>query len=142
MFLPSEITVAFLWAQIEELDKILARRKELWYNYYSGLKTWATAQMVQLPLVPDYATQNGHMFYMVCPTPQFRSALITHLKSNNIHTVFHYLSLHASDFYKEKHDGRELVESDRYSDCLVRLPLFYDLEEQNFVIQMILKFKS
>lgn len=143
-FLPSEITAAFLWAQLEELDSIQTRRKELWNTYYNGLNEWAARNRVQLPKVPDYATQNGHMFYMVCPTPQFRFNLIAHLKSHAIHAVFHYLSLHASDFYKEKHDGRSLVKSDNYSDCLVRIPLYYDLDfkNQELIIKTIIEFKS
>ncbi len=124
-FLPSEITAAFLWAQLEELDKIQARRKEIWNNYYDGLNAWANENGVQRPIIPSYATNNGHMFYLVCPTPEFRTDLIRKLKENGIHAVFHYLSLHKSEFYHAKHDGRELPQADQYSECLVRLPVYY-----------------
>ena len=68
------------------------------------------------------------MFYLVCRNLEERTALIKYLKEHDIQAVFHYLSLHSSEFYKNKHDGRELPECDRYMDTLVRLPLFYDLE--------------
>jgi dTDP-4-amino-4,6-dideoxygalactose transaminase len=126
-FLPSEITSAFLWAQLEDLDKIQTKRKEIWASYYSGLCEWAHENMVQIPFIPDYATNNGHMFYLVCPSIDFRTSLIKQLKESAVSSVFHYLSLHTSPYYQEKYAGSELLQSDRYSDCLVRLPMFYDL---------------
>jgi dTDP-4-amino-4,6-dideoxygalactose transaminase len=128
-FLPSEITAAFLWAQLEELDKIQTRRKEIWDEYYNGLKDWALLNGVILPITPNYATKNGHMFYMVCPSIEFRTELISKLKREGINAVFHYLSLHKSDFYKLKHDNRVLLNSDNYTDCLLRLPLYRELNE-------------
>ena len=68
------------------------------------------------------------MFYLVFPSLETRTALIKHLKENDILAVFHYLSLHSSAYYKDKHDGRALPECDRYADTLVRLPMYYDLE--------------
>jgi dTDP-4-amino-4,6-dideoxygalactose transaminase len=68
------------------------------------------------------------MFYLECPTAEFRTNLIKKLRDNGIHSVFHYLSLHKSDFYRDKHDGRDLPEADRYSECLVRLPVYYGVE--------------
>jgi dTDP-4-amino-4,6-dideoxygalactose transaminase len=128
-FLPSEITAAFLWAQLECLEDIQARRLLLWNVYYEGLKDWARANKVVLPNVPKYASNNAHMFYLVCPTPSFRDKLIENLKSEEIQAVFHYQSLHKSPFYKSKHDHRELPQSDLYSECLVRLPLYYDIPD-------------
>lgn len=140
-FLPGEITAAFLWAQLEELEKIQNRRKEIWNTYHGSLKKWAQANSVQQPFIPKYASANGHMYYLVCPNADFRSKLITHLRENGIHSVFHYLSLHSSPYYHNKHDGRQLPQTDRYSDCLVRLPLFYDLEEQEKIIKCIEGFR-
>lgn len=125
-FLPSEVIAAFLWAQIENLDVIQAKRKSLWETYYDNLKGIDLSSF-SLPVVPDYATNNAHMFYIVCKDIALRTALIDSLKKNNYHAVFHYLSLHASDFYKDKHDSRALNNSDKFSDCLVRLPMFYEL---------------
>lgn len=131
-FLPSEITAAFLWAQLEELDKIQNHRKEIWRSYFNGLQEWAKRNNAQLPYIPESATNNGHMFYLVCPTPSFRENLIKQLKDNGIYSVFHYLSLHKSAYYFEKHDGRDLPEADRYSDCLIRLPMYYDIQQHDF----------
>jgi dTDP-4-amino-4,6-dideoxygalactose transaminase len=128
-FLPSEIIAAFLWAQIENIEDIQNRRKTIWSFYKKHLASWALSHEVSLPAVPDYATNNAHMFYLVCKDLEQRNALIGHLKQHNILAVFHYLSLHKSAFYKDKHDGRELSECDRYTDCLVRLPLYYELSE-------------
>jgi dTDP-4-amino-4,6-dideoxygalactose transaminase len=132
-FLPSEVTAAFLWAQMEELDKIQTKRIEIWNSYYVLLSKWGMKHGVQIPLIPDYATNNGHMFYLVCPTGEFRASLIKHLKENAVSSVFHYLSLHKSLYYLYRHDGGELRQADRYSECLVRLPLYFELCEA-FVI--------
>lgn len=129
-FLPSELISSFLWAQIENLEDIQSKRKEHWNQYYEGLQDWAKANGVQMPFVPSFATNNAHMFYMVCKDAQQREAIIQKLKDNGVLAVFHYLSLHKSPYYKEKHDGRELPLSDFYSDCLIRLPMFYELEEE------------
>lgn len=130
-FLPSEVVAAFLWAQLEELDDIQSKRKQLWNKYYELLKPLADEGRYHLPDIPDYATNNAHMFYLVCNNLQERTALIKKLKENDILAVFHYLSLHSSEYYKDKHDGRELPECDRYADCLVRLPMYYDLSEND-----------
>ena len=130
-FLPSEVVAAFLWAQLESLDEIQAKRKLLWNKYYELLKPLAGQGRFRLPEIPDYATNNAHMFYLVCNSLAERSALIKKLKENDILAVFHYLSLHSSEYYKDKHDGRPLPECDRYADCLVRLPMFYDLTESD-----------
>ncbi len=127
-FLPSEVIAAFLWAQLERMDVIQAKRKALWERYFELLKPLADEGRFTLPDLPEYATNNAHMFYLVCHSLEERSALIQRLKDNGILAVFHYLSLHSSPYYTPRHDGRELPECDRYADCLVRLPLYYDLE--------------
>ena len=71
------------------------------------------------------------MFYLVCNSLEERTALIKKLKENDILAVFHYLSLHSSEYYKDKHDGRPLSECDRFADCLVRLPMYYDLAKSD-----------
>ena len=129
-FLPSELISSFLWAQIENLEDIQSKRKEHWNQYYEGLQDWAKDNGVQMPFVPSFATNNAHMFYMVCKDAQQREAIIQKLKDNGVLAVFHYLSLHKSPYYKEKHDGRDLPLSDFYSDCLIRLPMFYELKEE------------
>jgi len=126
-FLPSEVNAAFLYAQLENLDAIQAKRKALWNRYYEGLKPLAEKGCFSMPDIPEYATNNAHMFYLVLPDLEQRTALIKYLKENGVGAVFHYLSLHSSEYYNAKHDGRALPQCDRYADCLVRLPLFFDL---------------
>ena len=126
-FLPSEVIAAFLWAQLECMDEIQQKRKMLWNRYFELLKPLADKNLVRLPNIPEYATNNAHMFYLVCKNLEERTDLINKLKENDILAVFHYLSLHSSPYYHDKHDGRSLPECERYADCLVRLPLYYDL---------------
>ena len=128
-FLPSEINAAYLYAQIENLDEIQARRKAIFNRYFDGLQEWGQANGIQFPVIPDYATNNGHMFYMVCNSLDQRSALIKHLKDNGVHAVFHYLSLHKSTYYNKKYEGNPLCHSDHYTDCLLRLPLYFELTD-------------
>ncbi len=128
-FLPSDIIAAFLYAQLENLDTIQSRRRQIWESYYAGLVPLAGAGLLHLPDVPAYATNNAHMFYVVCRTGEEREGLLRYLKVNHVHAVFHYLSLHSSPFYHDKHDGRTLPNSDHYSDCLVRLPMYFELTE-------------
>lgn len=147
-FLPSEVIAAFLWAQLEHMDDIQARRKHLWNLYYTNLSPISSLMGSRkgshsplsgeqgggfLPVIPSYATNNAHMFYLVCNSLEQRTALIKHLKDNGIQAVFHYLSLHSSPYYMDKHDGRALLECDRYADCLVRLPMFYDLKDEQVI---------
>ena len=131
-FLPSEVVAAFLWAQLEHLDDIQSRRKHLWELYYSNLSPLALSpnSLIALPGLPEYATNNAHMFYLICNSLEQRTNLIKRLKESGILAVFHYLSLHSSPYYTDKHDGRSLPECDRYADCLVRLPMFYELKEK------------
>lgn len=138
-FLPSEVTAAFLWAQLENLDDIQNKRREIWSKYYEQLEKWAQQHEVKLPTIPSYASNNAHMFYLVMSNPNSRTNLIHRFKEKNILAVFHYLSLHKSPFYRDKHDGRSLAQSDHYSNCLIRLPFFYELtsEQQARVINLI-----
>lgn len=128
-FLPSEIIAAFLYAQLENLDNIQQTRIKIWNKYYSSLKELENKGFIKLPYLPLYATNNAHMFYIICPNLEIRTRLIDYLKSKNILAVFHYLPLHQSPFYLPKHDGRELIMADYYGDCLLRLPFYYEITE-------------
>jgi len=138
-FLPSEIIAAFLFAQLENLDDIQKRRIAIWEQYYEGLKPLAAQGHFDLPVIPDYATNNAHMFYLILPDLNRRQSFIKYLRSKEIHAVFHYLSLHESPYYNEKHSGLELPNCDRFANCLVRLPFYYELEDQqiSYIIQEI-----
>ena len=136
-FLPAEINSAFLLAQLDNLEMIQQHRKEIWQQYYDGLKHLTVKGYVELPEIPDYATNNGHMFYLVCRTLDERTRLIKYLKEHDILAVFHYLSLHLSDYYKTvEKDIPSLPNCDRFADCLVRLPMFFELSDGE-VVQII-----
>ncbi len=139
-FLPSEVNAAFLWAQLENLDEIQTHRKHLWELYKAELSAIGNRQFV-LSDIPEYATNNAHMFYLVCKNLDARSALIKHLKDKGVLAVFHYLSLHSSPYYADKHDGRDLPECDRFADCLVRLPMYCDLKDED-VLEICKMIKS
>jgi dTDP-4-amino-4,6-dideoxygalactose transaminase len=126
-FLPSEIIAAFLWAQLENLESIQNQRKHIWNLYFQNLKN---CDAFTLPIIPNYATNNAHMFYILCRDIETRTELIKKCKNEDIHPVFHYLSLHKSSYYQKKHDSRELPYSDRYENTLLRLPLFFELEDK------------
>lgn len=128
-FLPSDIISAYLYAQLENLNAIQSRRKEIWNRYWENLVNTLPEFGISLPKTPDYATNNAHMFFIVCKNLIQRSVLIDKLKIKGVGAVFHYLSLHDSPYFQNKHDGRSLPNSDKFSDCLLRLPLYYDLSD-------------
>jgi dTDP-4-amino-4,6-dideoxygalactose transaminase len=138
-FLPSEINAAYLFAQLQEIDAIQARRKAIWETYFNGLQDLFDRGDLASPIVPPYATRNGHLFHIVCASLDERDRLMAHLRASGVNAVFHYQSLHTSPFYAAKHDGRALPMSDRYSDRLLRLPLFLGMteEQQSHVIRSV-----
>ena len=141
-FLPSEVTAAFLWAQVENIQTIQNKRKQLWEYYYKKFSTIASDLRIQLPLVPEYATNNAHMFFICFDNLDQRSKSIQKFKEKDILAVFHYISLHTSPYYQDKHDGRILVNSDKFTDTLLRLPLYYELtyDEIDTIVAYFLKF--
>jgi dTDP-4-amino-4,6-dideoxygalactose transaminase len=128
-FLPSDIIAAFLFAQLENLEPIQVQRKKIWQNYYEGLRPLEEKGKIGLSKIPADTTNNAHMFYIVCKDLAERMALIAHLKANSIGAVFHYISLHSSPYYLDKHDGRSLPQADKFTDCLLRLPFYFELSE-------------
>lgn len=140
-FLPSEIVSAFLYAQLEQLENIQKRRIEHWKRYYELLNSIAESGRFALPKTPEHAENNAHMFFIICESIEYRNKLISKLKSENIHAVFHYQSLHSSPYFKIRHDGRQLKYSDSFTDRLLRLPLYYELEENdiNRITENIIK---
>lgn len=127
-FLPSEIVAAYLYAQINNLENIQKKRKWIWNYYNENLSS--IRNLIEFPLIPNYATNNGHLFYLIMENIKQRQAFLDHLKNKGILSVFHYQSLHNSPFYHSKHDSRDLLNADKYSQQLVRLPLFYELTEK------------
>jgi dTDP-4-amino-4,6-dideoxygalactose transaminase len=144
-YLPADILAAFLYAQLENREQIMAKRKRIWNAYNAGLRDWAAEQNVQLPCVPAACEQPYHMFYLVMPSLEAREALIEHLKTRGILSVFHYLPLHLSPMGRT-FDGRsgQCPVTERVSDRLLRLPFYNELSEseQAAVIASIEQFKS
>jgi len=124
-FLPSDITAAYLYAQLECIDDLLGRRRMLWSRYNEILEAANTD--FDLPEIPSYASHNGHIYYITCKSLEQRTHVLNRLKENGIHAVFHYLALHDSPYYQNKHDGRTLPNCDFFTDTLIRLPLYYEL---------------
>lgn len=144
-FLPSEINSAFLWSQLEYLEKIQERRKTIWNLYFDGLAELVAKGFFMLPNIPSYATNNAHMFYLVCRSLKERAQLIAYLKDKGIGAVFHYLSLHLSDYYRSIESNiPSLPNCDKFADCLVRLPMFYELKDEEvlYIVKTIYSFYS
>lgn len=141
-FLPSDLIAAFLVAQLENISVIQNKRKKIWEYYREKLKVLEEQGHLGLSKIPSYASNNGHMFYVLCKNIEDRSLLIEYLRTKHINAVFHYQSLHKSPFYSKRHDGRSLPMSDLYSDRLLRLPFYYELtsEDQDKVIETIFSF--
>lgn len=136
-FLPSEVIAAFLWAQIENIKDIQQKRLEHWNSYYRGLKKWADNNQVGLISIPNYSTNNAHMFYLFCKSEVQRTKIINHLKNKGVHAVFHYISLHSSPFYKDKYSGADLVNSDAFTKRLLRLPMYYELNVNEVISSLL-----
>ena len=143
-FLPAEINAAFLWAQLENLGTIQERRLDIWKRYHDGLLPLAQEHCFDIPALPDYATNNAHMFYIVCHSLDERTRLIEHLRRQDVCAVFHYQSLHRSAFCQQHRQQAqaELPQCDHYSDCLLRLPLYYELsnDDVDVVVRLIRDF--
>ena len=141
-FLPSELTAAFLFAQVENIELIQKKRLSIWERYHKELASLEKLGKIALPKIPNYATNNAHIYYIICKSLEERTALIDKLKQDGILAVFHYISLHSSPFYRSQNVGVTLDNADNYTRCLLRLPLFYDLKhkEQSLVINSILDF--
>lgn len=129
-FLPSDLIAAFLWAQLEKLDKIQEKRKSIWNLYFKELNKFCKNNNISIHKTPNNKTNNAHIFYLVFSSQIERDAMINKLKDKKIHAVFHYLSLHKSEFYKNHYNGEELPWCDFYSNTLLRLPLYFELTNE------------
>jgi dTDP-4-amino-4,6-dideoxygalactose transaminase len=137
-YAPSDMLAAFLYAQLESYKKIQRRRQEIWEYYYHHLKKWASENGVRLPIVPEHCEQPYHMFYLLMPSQKQRQALIEHLKTHGILSVFHFLPLHLSKMGR-RFGGKEVdcPVTEDISDRLLRLPFYNGLadDEQALVIE-------
>ena len=141
-FLPSEITAAFLFAQLEKIDEIQTKRMFLWNTYYENLKSLEDKGKVLLPATSANHHHNAHIFYLLSHTSTERDELLNYLNSNGINAIFHYLPLHTSHFYSSKYGGKALPNCDRYAATLIRLPLYFQLtvEDIHHISNSISKF--
>lgn len=142
-YLPSELNAAYLYAQLEQAQQIFDDRMRSWNQYYKGLKPLEEAGYITLPVVPEECRHNAHMFYIKVKDLQERSALIAYLKERGINATFHYIPLHTSPAGKLL--GRfcgEDVYTTRESERLIRLPMYYGLQEAEVkqVIQAVQSF--
>lgn len=128
--LTSEIAAAFLWAQLEQAERLTAGRLAIWHEYHSAFEPLEEVGLVRRPVIPDAAQHNGHMYYLLLPRPELQRELIEALAAEHVHAVFHYVPLHSSP--AGRRFGRahgELAVTDDVSSRIVRLPLWYGLSD-------------
>lgn len=141
-FLPSDMVAAYLYAQLEKVDEIQSKRVAIWNRYHSALSNLAHSGAFTIHRIPDFATNNAHMFYIVCTSLREREELRLWLRECGVMAVFHYQSLSSSEYAISRGMGKVLLNSDRYTDCLLRLPLFYDLDisDVDYISDCIINF--
>ena len=143
-YLPSDISAAFLWAQLERADDIQARRRAIWERYAAELASWAADQGVRLPIVPAHSEHPAHLFHVILPSADDQAAFIDHMRVQGISAVFHYLPLHASSAGRRwRHDLSDPCPvTEHVSSRLVRLPVYAELTEdlQRHVIATALQY--
>jgi dTDP-4-amino-4,6-dideoxygalactose transaminase len=142
-YVPSEISAAFLWAQLENLELITSRRQAIFQRYREALSPLEAAGLLRLPRIPVECQTNFHMFYILLPAPDLRDRLLAHLKSAGILSVFHYVPLHNSPLGEKLGCARrELPVTVDVSSRLLRLPFYFELstDEQGEVIERITRF--
>ena len=139
---PSELCCAFLYAQLQMLDVMTARRRHLYETYYDRLRPLEARGLLRLPCIPASCVSNYHLFYILLPTQAARNALLAYLQQHNIQAAFHYIPLHSSPMGQQfGYKAEDLPITEEVSGCLLRLPLYYDLteEQQRYVVQYVTK---
>lgn len=141
-FLPSELTAAFLFAQLECLEEIQLKRKTIWQHYFDNFEC-IKIKGLDLPYINRFATNNAHMFYIVCGDIHQRDHLLAYLKSKDIQAIFHYLPLHNSPYYKNLYKTTTTLPwAEKYGDCLIRLPFYVDMSIENveYIVSSVASF--
>lgn len=142
-YLPSELNVAYLWAQLQAFDEIQAKRMSIWNYYDETLRPLAEAGYIEQPFIPDYAQHNAHMYYIKVKDLETRTDLLRYMKERGVLCVFHYIPLHSSEAGRRfgRFSGED-VYTTRESERLLRLPLFYNLSEDDlhYVAQCLLDY--
>lgn len=130
-YLPSELNAAYLWAQLQNADRINNKRIRIWNQYHAALKKLANKGKIELPFVPKECVHNAHMYYIKTKNMEERSKLISHLKANDIMAVFHYIPLHSAPAgIKFGRFHGDDVYTTKESERLLRLPLYYTITER------------
>lgn len=142
-YLPSEIQAAYLWGQLEYSDLVIQDRVKTWNAYYEAFSEMAFCGQVELPVIPDFCTNNAHMFYLKCKNLAERTVFLRYMKEKNITAVFHYVPLHSSPAGKRfgRFHGEDKFTT-KESERLVRLPLWFGMDDntRNYVVDCVKKF--
>lgn len=138
-FSPSEIIAAFLYAQAEDITNIQQLRMNVWNYYYQNFSSIASSHEIGTPQIPDFSTHNGHIYYLVTNDKQQRDYLIKFFMTHGIDAHFHYSPLHLSEFYKLKTNQEGLSNALNFSERIIRLPLYADLQkhEQDYIMRTL-----
>jgi dTDP-4-amino-4,6-dideoxygalactose transaminase len=139
-YLPSDLLAAFLYAQLEKLDEIQKMRINVWNTYYSALKPFEDKGKIRLPVVPDYADHNAHLFYILFNDEQTRDRIMNLLKGEGIHAVFHYIPLHSSPVgLGLGYRNGDLPVTEEMSGRLLRLPMYAGMSnaENDYIISTV-----
>ena len=144
-YLPSDMNAAYLWAQLEEADKINDKRLSIWNFYHEELKELEDKGVLERPYIPEYATHNAHMYYIKVKDLRVRTKLLAYLKERGILSVFHYVPLHSATAGKKfgRFHGED-VYTTKESERLCRLPMYYSLslEEAAEVVKALKEFSE
>lgn len=142
-YLPSELNAAYLYAQLEEADRISSKRREIYDYYHRNLKGLAEEGKIEQPFVPDTCTHNAHMYYLKVRDIEVRTRLLKYLRKNEIISVFHYVPLHSSPAgLRFGRFAGEDIYTTRESERLLRLPMFYnlDMEQVKRIVDVLVAF--
>lgn len=139
-YLPGEVIASFLWAQLNEADYITNSRLKVWNGYSDLLMAFSHSGFVTVPNIPEHCTHNAHMYYMLLPGLEERTAFISSMKQFGVSTVFHYIPLHSSPFgiSSSKCSG-SMAFTESLSERIVRLPLWVGVEKhQDYIVESII----
>jgi dTDP-4-amino-4,6-dideoxygalactose transaminase len=139
-YVPSEITAAFLNAQLNAAEQFTADRRETWDYYYEAFAEAEHRGLVSRPRVPSHCVHNGHIFYLLMPTPAKRNEMLAVLRNDEINAIFHYIPLHSSDGGKRYGRVAEpLAVTDDIASRLIRLPIWFGIGEKRIrVVERVL----
>ena len=140
-YLPSELIAAFLWAQFEAKETILNQRLAIWQTYNQVFQELQNQGRVRLPIIPIHCKHNAHLYYLLLNNLEERTELIQYLMSDQIQSVFHYIPLHSSPGgLKYGRVGGTMENTNTVSDCLLRLPLWINLDKVERIIELVFQY--